>query len=100
RRHTLAARIQGPAKSAFAEGFEGHREGLKEARNINVIVVADTDLLSDRMWVQVQDFFGQRAVVGPGLRHALSEEVLHLDPHSIAEQGGIGHDDDIDIARL
>ncbi|MCR3771195.1 GldG family protein, partial [Pseudomonas aeruginosa] len=60
RRHTLAARIQGPAKSAFAEGIEGHREGLKEARNINVIVVADTDLLSDRMWVQVQDFFGQR----------------------------------------
>lgn len=60
RRHTLAARIQGPAKSAFAEGVEGHREGLKEARNINVIVVADTDLLSDRMWVQVQDFFGQR----------------------------------------
>ncbi|MGG6872744.1 UNVERIFIED_CONTAM: GldG family protein [Pseudomonas aeruginosa] len=60
RRHTLAARIQGPAKSAFAEGIEGHREGLKEAHNINVIVVADTDLLSDRMWVQVQDFFGQR----------------------------------------
>lgn len=60
RRHTLAARIQGPAKSAFAEGIEGHREGLKEARNINAIVVADTDLLSDRMWVQVQDFFGQR----------------------------------------
>ncbi|MGA4817400.1 hypothetical protein ACPA9J_32800 [Pseudomonas aeruginosa] len=28
----LAARIQGPAKSAFAEGIEGHREGLKEAR--------------------------------------------------------------------
>ena len=25
-----------------------------------MIVVADTDLLSDRMWVQVQDFFGQR----------------------------------------
>lgn len=65
RRHTLAARIQGPAKSAFAEGIEGHREGLKEARNINVIVVADTDLLSDRMWVQVQDFFGQR-VPQPG----------------------------------
>ncbi|CAM5249742.1 ABC transporter OS=Stutzerimonas stutzeri OX=316 GN=CXK95_16660 PE=4 SV=1 [Stutzerimonas stutzeri] len=25
-----------------------------------MIVIADTDLLSDRMWVQVQDFFGQR----------------------------------------
>lgn len=30
------------------------------AENINVIAVADTDLLTDRMWVQVQDFFGQR----------------------------------------
>jgi ABC-type uncharacterized transport system involved in gliding motility auxiliary subunit len=27
---------------------------------INVVVVADTDLLDDRFWVQVQDFFGQR----------------------------------------
>lgn len=26
----------------------------------NIVVVADVDLLSDRMWVQVQDFFGQR----------------------------------------
>ena len=25
-----------------------------------MIVVADTDMLTDRMWVQVQDFFGQR----------------------------------------
>ena len=25
-----------------------------------MIAVADTDLLTDRMWVQVQDFFGQR----------------------------------------
>ncbi|MBP19996.1 MAG: ABC transporter, partial [Gammaproteobacteria bacterium] len=28
--------------------------------DINVILVADTDLLSDHMWVQVQNFFGQR----------------------------------------
>jgi ABC-type uncharacterized transport system involved in gliding motility auxiliary subunit len=26
----------------------------------NVIVVADVDILSDRMWVQIQDFFGQQ----------------------------------------
>jgi ABC-type uncharacterized transport system involved in gliding motility auxiliary subunit len=30
---------------------------------INVIVVADTDILDDRFWVQVQDFFGQRVAV-------------------------------------
>jgi ABC-type uncharacterized transport system involved in gliding motility auxiliary subunit len=59
-RYTLAARISGPAQSAFPEGIEGHKDGLKQADNINVIVVADTDTLTDRMWVQVQDFFGQR----------------------------------------
>ena len=59
-RYAIAARISGPAQSAFPEGIEGQKDGLKSAENINVIAVADTDLLSDRMWVQVQDFFGQR----------------------------------------
>lgn len=59
-RYTVAARISGPAQSAFPEGIEGRKDGLKSAENINVIAVADTDILSDRMWVQVQDFFGQR----------------------------------------
>ncbi|OEC38787.1 ABC transporter [Pseudomonas sp. 1D4] len=59
-RYTVAARVSGPAQSAFPEGIEGRKDGLKSADNINVIVVADTDMLSDRMWVQVQDFFGQR----------------------------------------
>ncbi|MHB1372249.1 MAG: Gldg family protein, partial [Pseudomonadaceae bacterium] len=54
------ARIQGPAKTAFPNGIEGRKDGLAESERINVIVIADTDLLSDRMWVQVQDFFGQR----------------------------------------
>ncbi len=60
KRYTVAARISGPAQSAFPDGIEGHKGGLKSAENINVIAVADTDMLSDRMWVQVQDFFGQR----------------------------------------
>ena len=59
-RYTLAARVSGPAQSAFPKGIEGQKDGLKSAERINVIVVADTDLLADRMWVQVQDFFGQR----------------------------------------
>ena len=59
-RYTLAARIQGPAKTAFPDGIEGRKDGLKEAANINVIAVGDVDMLTDRMWVQVQDFFGQR----------------------------------------
>ena len=59
-RYTLAARVSGPAQSAYPEGIEGQKDGLKQADTINVIVVADTDMLTDRMWVQVQDFFGQR----------------------------------------
>ncbi|WP_172147846.1 MULTISPECIES: GldG family protein [Pseudomonas] len=59
-RYSLAARIDGPALSAYPDGIEGRKDGLQQADNINVIVVADTDLLTDRMWVQVQDFFGQR----------------------------------------
>ncbi|MCL6688658.1 Gldg family protein [Pseudomonas sp. R3.Fl] len=59
-RYVMAARIQGPAQSAFPNGIEGRKDGLKSADSINVIAVADTDLLTDRMWVQVQDFFGQR----------------------------------------
>ncbi|WP_372865969.1 Gldg family protein [Pseudomonas sp.] len=59
-RYSLAARIDGPAQSAYPDGIEGRKDGLKQADNINLIVVADTDMLTDRMWVQVQDFFGQR----------------------------------------
>jgi ABC-type uncharacterized transport system involved in gliding motility auxiliary subunit len=59
-RYTIAARIDGPAQSAYPDGIEGRKDGLKQTDNINVIVVADTDMLTDRMWVQVQDFFGQR----------------------------------------
>ncbi len=59
-RYAIAARVSGPAQSAFPNGIEGQKDGLKSADNINVIAVADTDLLGDRMWVQVQDFFGQR----------------------------------------
>jgi ABC-type uncharacterized transport system involved in gliding motility auxiliary subunit len=59
-RYAVAARISGPVQSAFPNGIEGRKDGLKAADNVNLIVVADTDMLSDRMWVQVQDFFGQR----------------------------------------
>lgn len=58
-RYSLAARIQGPAKSAFMEGIDGHTDGLKHAEKIEVIVVADTDVLSDRMWLQTQEVDGR-----------------------------------------
>jgi ABC-type uncharacterized transport system involved in gliding motility auxiliary subunit len=59
-RYTLAARISGPAKSAFAAAQTEGQEHIAESEDINLIVVADADMLADRFWVQVQDFFGQR----------------------------------------
>ncbi len=78
-RMMVAARITGTVKTAFPDGKpkEAPKEGespspetdtsteakahLSESTApINVIVVADTDLLQDRFWVQVQNFFGQR----------------------------------------
>lgn len=84
--HVLAARLTGPAGSAFDgppapavvgdgveddEGIPGddipdalpsaltaHRSGSDG--DINVIVVADADMLEDRFWLQMQDFLGQR----------------------------------------
>jgi ABC-type uncharacterized transport system involved in gliding motility auxiliary subunit len=51
------------AKPAAADGAKktdaaGHLSESVEPANI--VLVADVDLLSNRMWVQVQDFFGQQ----------------------------------------
>jgi ABC-type uncharacterized transport system involved in gliding motility auxiliary subunit len=64
-RYTLAARVSGPVRSAFQgdlpEGVEAPAERLSEAREpVNIVVVADADVLEDRFWVRVQDFFGQQ----------------------------------------
>ena len=83
KRYTIAARISGKAVTAYPEGVdvetvpeaevEGQGQGQVESTRdtqlhqavltatdkLNVIVVADTDILTDRLWVQVQNFFGQ-----------------------------------------
>ena len=77
----VAARITGNVKTAFPDGKpkEPPKEGEANATppidsddkpskphmaesndSINVIVVADTDILQDKFWAQVQNFFGQR----------------------------------------
>ena len=92
KRFTLAAHITGEAKTAFPDGppkpapdaekkdgdaaakpdadkpadaaAPAQPEQVKQsAQPINVVVVADSDMLDDRFWVQVQDFFGQRVAV-------------------------------------
>jgi len=60
---TLAARITGDVKSAFPQGIKGTelKQRLTEsAMPINIIVIADTDLLRDMFWVDFQDFYGKR----------------------------------------
>jgi len=65
-RYTVAARLSGPAASAFETPPEGraaedHAQQSGE-EGINAIVFADTDLLSDRFWVQKRNFLGQSLV--------------------------------------
>lgn len=57
---TLAARIGGKVSSAFPEHQgKGH---IASNEDVHLLVIADTDILSDRMWVEVQDFFGQQVI--------------------------------------
>jgi ABC-type uncharacterized transport system involved in gliding motility auxiliary subunit len=52
-----------PAKPAETPSAS-EPEALKQsAQPINIVVVADTDLLDDKFWLQKQDFFGQRVMI-------------------------------------
>jgi ABC-type uncharacterized transport system involved in gliding motility auxiliary subunit len=66
----IAARVHGVLKSAFSgppplaegqkrpDGFPVYKAQTDGAANM--VVVADSDILADRFWVQVADFFGQQ----------------------------------------
>ena len=78
---TLVARLTGKVNTAFPEGrppvekseqsdnpdveneLREHPHLAESAEPINVIVVADTDVLQDRFWVQTQQFLGQRIAI-------------------------------------
>jgi ABC-type uncharacterized transport system involved in gliding motility auxiliary subunit len=67
-RYALAARVSGPASASMdppGAPEPGHRESAGED-GINVLLFADTDLLTDRMWVQVQPLFGASAFADNG----------------------------------
>ncbi len=68
--YTLAARLEGTVKTAFPDGIPDMDENhpfdeqytppvtpLTEGE-INVILVADTDILNDEFWISQQNFFG------------------------------------------
>jgi ABC-type uncharacterized transport system involved in gliding motility auxiliary subunit len=90
---TIVARLSGPAETAYPDGppkataeakppatpaaaappatpsAPGAAQAaepppaLVKQGDVNVIVVADTDMLDDRFWVQTQQFFGQKVAV-------------------------------------
>lgn len=58
--YIIAARLSGKLPSAFPDraASEGH---IAEAReDVQAILFADADILHNRLWVQVQNFFGQQ----------------------------------------
>ena len=79
-RYTIAARVSGNVRTAFPDGpppapVEQETDTPEEpptapvvlpahlsesTGTMNVVIVADTDMLGDRLWVQIQNFLGQR----------------------------------------
>ena len=68
-RYALAARITGPVDSAFPQGPPPDVKApagppaahlTKSAQPANIVIIADTDMLMDYMWVQMHEVFGQR----------------------------------------
>lgn len=56
----LAARVSGQVESAFTAPPEGSDASPQvKSGEIQVLIVADTDLLTDQFWVNKQNFFGQ-----------------------------------------
>jgi ABC-type uncharacterized transport system involved in gliding motility auxiliary subunit len=72
--YVLAARLEGTLLSAYPDGPpEPADEGdaidaaladqhLSSTDNANVVLIGDVDVLSDRLWVQVQNFLGQQLI--------------------------------------
>ena len=117
-RYVLAARVSGRATTLFPDGIDITEElpapseasgdddaseeaktvtkhlapGVKESDSLRLLVVADSDFLSDRLWVQVQNFFGQQIVTpwadnGSFLVNALEHMSGHPDLITIRSQG-------------
>ena len=57
--YVLAARLRGTFDSAFPERAAQSGHLAHSAANAEVILVADTDLLSDRLWVEPQTILGE-----------------------------------------
>ena len=66
KKQVIAARLQGHVSTAFPEGLlddEGNKKNsgsdtLISEGDINVIVIADTDILNDTFWIRNKPYFG------------------------------------------
>ncbi len=59
--YVLAARLTGKLTTAFPQRSDaGHLS--ESAEDAQIILVGDVDILTDRLWAQVQEFFGQRVL--------------------------------------
>lgn len=66
--YPIAIRVNGPVNSIFPNGvtdkngktykLSGHLDKAKQ--DIDVIAIADVDMLQDRFWVQLQEFYGEQ----------------------------------------
>ena len=68
-RYAIAARITGPVSSAYPQGAPADQKPAagppvahlaKSTVPANIVIVADTDMLMDYMWVQTRELLGQR----------------------------------------
>jgi len=63
--YALAARFQLRPSTAFHQGApkadqQQQAHLTQSPQDVNIVVVADADMLADRMWVKVQNMFGQK----------------------------------------
>jgi ABC-type uncharacterized transport system involved in gliding motility auxiliary subunit len=64
-RYAIAARLTGKVRTAFPDGPPAGAGGgaahlTESAQPVNILLVADADVVADRLWVQSQNFLGQR----------------------------------------
>jgi ABC-type uncharacterized transport system involved in gliding motility auxiliary subunit len=68
-RYAIAARITGPVSSAYPQGAPADQKPAagpptahlaKSSGSANIVIIADTDMLMDYMWVQTRELLGQR----------------------------------------
>ena len=67
--HPLVVHLSSSAKSIFTNGIEDNKTKniikpkIMESKDlINVVLVADSDILDDRFWVRKRNFFGQEVL--------------------------------------